>query len=121
MQSIDQGQAVYSEFGDDLDLGDIVEMFVDEMPSRTAALVESMKKQDWEGSRRLAHQLKGAAGSYGFHDVTPLAARLETALRDGASEGEIQEAAEDLLSLCDRLRSGVAPPIEPPQIYDAMS
>ena len=68
---------IYSTLGADLDLGELVEMFVEEIPNRAQALGEAVERRDWLETRRLAHQLKGAAGSYGFEAVTPLAARLE--------------------------------------------
>ncbi|MEQ8785800.1 MAG: Hpt domain-containing protein [Pirellulaceae bacterium] len=92
---------------DDPDLGEIVEMFVDEMPERVAALEGSLKARDWEQLGRLAHQLKGACVSYGFHQMTPLAATLEAACRtQQPSEAEILVAAAELIGTCLRARTG---------------
>ncbi|MDP6554248.1 MAG: Hpt domain-containing protein [Pirellulaceae bacterium] len=46
--------------------GELVEMYVDEMPDRIAALERAFDSGDMEGLQRAAHQMKGAAGSYGF-------------------------------------------------------
>ncbi len=100
-------EPLYSTLGEDPDLRDIVEMFVNEMPERTAALVDRLDVGDWEGLRRLAHQLKGAAGSYGFEPITHLAAGVEHAIRDSRPEPELRQMVGQLTDLCDRAR--VAP------------
>jgi HPt (histidine-containing phosphotransfer) domain-containing protein len=97
---------IYSTLGSDEDLGELVEMFVAEMPARLADMSQACAGQDWERLQRLAHQLKGSAGSYGFDDVTPLASRLEAAVRDRRGDDEIRLATHDLLELCSRLRAG---------------
>jgi histidine phosphotransfer protein HptB len=97
---------VYSRLGADPDLEEIVALFVDEIPDRTATLLRCLNDRDWEGLRQAAHQLKGAAGSYGFEPVTPCAARVEAAVRDGLAEQEIRQSVLELVALCDRLRSG---------------
>lgn len=97
---------IYSTLGDDEDLGELVEMFVADMPTRLADLAQAYEARDWDRLQRLAHQLKGSAGSYGFDEVTPRAARLEAAVRDRSEEVEIGRATEELLGLCSRLRAG---------------
>lgn len=101
-------QYVYSSLGDDPDLGELVELFVSGMPSRVATLQSHYEKADWEELRRTAHQLKGAAGSYGFDRVTTYAARLEAACRESQGEDEIRQAYEALTDICGKTRVGVA-------------
>lgn len=102
-----QGQYVYSSLGDDPDLGELVELFVSEMPVRITTLQSQFEQSDWEELRRTAHQLKGAAGSYGFEQVTPYAARLETACRESKGDEEIRKAYDGLVGICGRTRAGV--------------
>jgi HPt (histidine-containing phosphotransfer) domain-containing protein len=97
---------LYSTLANDPDLAEIVEMFVDEMPGRIAHLVSCYAGQDWEGLDRAAHQLKGSAGSYGFHPVTDAAARLEGALRNPAAEDRIASAFRELVELCQCIQAG---------------
>jgi HPt (histidine-containing phosphotransfer) domain-containing protein len=100
---------LYSEFGDDPDLGQIVELFVGEMPQRLTALNRCLLQRDWDELGRLAHQLKGACGSYGFHQLTPFAARLEGACRsEDQAKVEIHEAAATLIGLSKRCRAGAS-------------
>lgn len=98
--------ALYSDFGADADLAELVEMFVDEMPQRIDRLQTLAAEEAWDELCRTAHQLKGSAGSYGFHQLTPAAFRLEQAARAAASVEEVQAATEELVDLCRRVRAG---------------
>ena len=98
--------AVYSTLGDDPDLGELVEMYVDEMPERIATLEEAFESGDRELLQRSAHQLKGAGQSYGFDPITPLAAAVEYAIRDEEPEENIRKALDELLDVCGRVRAG---------------
>jgi len=99
-------ELVYSRLADDSDLRDIVELFVEEMPGRVANLLGQLEAADWDGLRRTAHQLKGAAGSYGFDAISPAAGKVESAIRDGEPEIRIREAVDELVDLCNRARVG---------------
>jgi HPt (histidine-containing phosphotransfer) domain-containing protein len=99
-------QPLYSEMGADPDFGEIVEMFVDEMPERIEALLAEMQSGNMDELQRLAHQIKGAAGGYGFDPITAPAARLEASVRDGEPESDIQTALDELVGFCSRVRAG---------------
>jgi HPt (histidine-containing phosphotransfer) domain-containing protein len=99
-------EPLYSTLGADPDLGEIVELFVEEMPGRIEALVEQYNSGDWQSLRRTAHQLKGAAGSYGFEQVTPVAAELEQKLDQDEPEEQVRSAVEQLIDHCQRLKAG---------------
>lgn len=95
---------LYSSFGTDPDLAEIVEMFVDEMPGRIANLLECADSDDPERLRIAVHQIKGAAGSYGFQPITDCAARLESGIRQGEPEERVRQEVEALVDLCRRAR-----------------
>ncbi len=97
---------LYSSLGDDPELAEIVDMFVDEMPDRLATVLSQLEASDWEGLRRTAHQLKGAAGSYGFDQVTPFAAKVEGTIQQGDQESEIRNTVDELVKVCQRIRGG---------------
>ena len=97
---------LYSALGADPDLIEIVEMFVDEMPDRIAAIQRLLDAQDWAALRRTAHQLKGAAGSYGFDAVSPQATAVEDANHNQQPEEQVRAAVAELLDLCRRVRAG---------------
>ncbi len=101
-----QREYIYSRLSADPDLCDIVEMFVEEMPDRVDALLAKLAQADWEGLRQTAHQIKGAAGSYGFDAISPCAGNLETAIRDGQPEDQIRTAVDELVDFCNRAHGG---------------
>ncbi len=70
-------QPLYSSLATDPDLAELVEIFVESLPERVETLKQAFDQGDWETLRRTAHQLKGAAGSYGFDPLSPSAAKLE--------------------------------------------
>jgi histidine phosphotransfer protein HptB len=97
---------IYSSLATDPVLGEIVELFVAEMPARIETLRVQAEAQDRDALRRTAHQLKGALGSHGFNELTPAARRLESLVQEGRPEPELAEAVEELAALCERLESG---------------
>lgn len=107
-ETCEQITPIYSTFGDDPDLGELVEMFVDEMPDRIGNLQTQFEAKNWEELGRGAHQMKGAAGSYGFNELTPVAAKLEASVRANESEDQIKSDLNSLVDFCSRIRAGVA-------------
>jgi len=97
---------VYSHLASDPDLGELVDLFVQEMPDRINALDAQAKSRNWSQLAETAHQIKGAAGSYGFGEITPYAARLEAAAQEARQEEQILSALDELIGLCRRVRSG---------------
>jgi histidine phosphotransfer protein HptB len=101
-------QYVYSSLASDpdSDLVELIDQFVQEMPDRIEALESQLRNRNWEQLTKLAHQLKGAAGSYGFEVITPCAQRLESAAKAAQEEDKILAALNELLDLCRRVRAG---------------
>ena len=98
---------LYSSLADDPDLGELVEMYVDEMPERIQSLQSVLAAEDWNELSRAAHQIKGAGGSYGFDQLTPLAFALEQATREPNSPAAIRAACDALVDACGRTRAGL--------------
>jgi HPt (histidine-containing phosphotransfer) domain-containing protein len=96
----------YSVLGNDPQLAEIVSMFVEEMPHRVREMTSYFTSSNWEQLCRVAHQLKGAAGSYGFDQITPFAARLEKAAVEKQPDAAIKAALDDLIDACLRTRAG---------------
>ena len=106
--TVTQTEAIFSAYGGDPLLGEMVDLYVAEMPDRIAALERAFSDGDCESLRRTAHQTKGAAGSYGFDPLTEAAAELESAVRENQPRQRIQQALEELIGLCRRIRAGAA-------------
>jgi HPt (histidine-containing phosphotransfer) domain-containing protein len=97
---------IYSTLAQDPDLSELIDLYVQEMPQKLEQLSRLLAEADVPGVGRLAHQLKGAAGSHGFHEITPYAVRLEHAAREQGDLDQIRAAAEELVGICRRIRSG---------------
>jgi histidine phosphotransfer protein HptB len=91
---------LHSSLANDAVLSEMVELFVEEMPDRVARLQKHFEAADWDGLRRAAHQMKGAAGSYGFDQLTPYAADLEAQLSQRAEVEEVARALATLVTQC---------------------
>ncbi len=73
----------YSPLAADPDLVDIVQEFVEALGSRLDDFEAAFAQQNWGRLAQLAHQLKGAAGSYGFGDLSHEMGLLEATLALG--------------------------------------
>ncbi len=100
--------AVYSIFADEPDMAELVEFFVDQVPERVKSFREAFEANDLDELCRLAHQLKGASGSYGFCDLSPLAASLESLLKESPPREEIATALDAFLSVYELISAGNA-------------
>lgn len=91
-----------SEFAEDPDLKELVELFVSELPERVARLRTGLEANALEQVQRIAHQLKGASGGYGFPMIGDSASRVEAAVQTGAAIEQIRHCVNDLTELCRR-------------------
>ncbi len=97
-----QSGTIVSELANDPDLAELVEMFVEELPDRISAIEKTISEQDYDGLKRLAHQLKGAAGGYGFPIITDAARSLEEKARTEQDLDAINTELRQLADLCHR-------------------
>lgn len=94
-----------STFADDADMREIVEMFVSDMPGKIQSLSTLWEEQRLDDLRRLAHQLKGAGGGYGFPTVGTAAGEVEASI-DAMAHGraarveQLRAQFDELVRLC---------------------
>ncbi|MCS7238311.1 MAG: Hpt domain-containing protein [Thermoguttaceae bacterium] len=94
---------IYSPLASDPGLRDLLELFAATLPQRLQNLERLADEGDWEGLRRQAHQLKGAAGSYGFAPLSVTAAQLETIARQNPDPEKIRQLLDQLRDLASRV------------------
>ena len=104
-QSTNSTEAVYSDLANDDDLRDIVALFVEEMEGRITKIESEYASSDLYSLGRTVHQLKGAAGSYGFSKITQAAATVEEKIRDAAPDEEIGTSVKELVALCRLIKA----------------
>ncbi len=102
-----KGTSLRSEFADDPDMREIVEFFVNDLSTRIDAIRAAFDTDDRSRLKTLAHQLKGAAGGYGFPTIGFAAADVERELIAAEADiAAIDDKVDELLRLC---RAALAP------------
>jgi HPt (histidine-containing phosphotransfer) domain-containing protein len=73
--------------------------FISRLPERVKAMQALVQEQDVEHLRQTIHQLKGAAGGYGFPRLTEQAARAEQTIAAGDPFDAIRAEVGSLIQL----------------------
>ncbi len=105
-QSGTQNSPLRSSFASDPDMGELVELFVEEMPQRVQAIASAFDQGQAELLGRISHQLKGASAGYGFDVIGQAAAVVEAqvkTLAPGASLESVKAQVDALIALCNRV------------------
>jgi HPt (histidine-containing phosphotransfer) domain-containing protein len=87
-------------------MAEVLEAFLASLPDRAEALERAAVGNPGE-LRRLAHQLRGAGGGYGFPTLSTAAALVEHALTDGIDPAVTTRHVEALVALCRRAAATV--------------
>jgi HPt (histidine-containing phosphotransfer) domain-containing protein len=103
LEATPANEPLLSQYADDPDLRSLIAGFAAALPERIAAIRAAMEGLDRPRVQRLAHQLKGAAGGYGFAPISDLARDLESAVRERATDTELARRIEALAALCARV------------------
>lgn len=93
---------IFSSLASDADLLPLVEEFVTALETRMASLEAAFEADNLAELARLAHQLKGAGGGYGFDVISTAAAALEAAAQTAGSPSEVRNEMDTLIALCHR-------------------
>ena len=75
----DGQDVLVSDLDDDEDLREVIDEFVVSLPEQVRAMREAMENNHFDELRRLAHQIKGAGGSYGYPSLTNAGKSVEQA------------------------------------------
>ena len=86
----------------------LVERFLAGLPERINAIQAAATKEDWNQLKILTHQLKGAAGGYGFGAVSAAAGKIEASVNAGAGAADIAAQIRQLAQICSSLRVAAA-------------
>lgn len=82
---------IRSEFCDDEDFRELIEMFIDGIQEKQQILNQASPSEQMGELQVLAHQLKGSGAGYGFEELSQIAAELELACK---SENLVQVAQQ---------------------------
>lgn len=78
----------------------LVAQYASEMPDRIKLLQQAIAARDYAWLKRLAHQIKGSAGLYGFPELSAKAAQLESLINNQQSDMALASTAETLVEWC---------------------
>lgn len=80
--------------------------FAGTLPERVQGIRDAHASGDHELLQRLAHQLKGAGGGFGYDAITAAARLVESGARDGVDDSQLLVAIQALDDICQRAVMG---------------
>lgn len=89
-----------SQFADDPEMQELVAAFTATLAHRAAAVLAELEAERIDELARLAHQLKGIGGSYGFPSITEAARDVDYRARNGSDAAGIRGSVQRLVKLC---------------------
>ncbi len=107
-------ETLISQYADRPVVAQLLDNFVSRLTARVEALQAALNQSNSEELRRLAHQLKGAAGSYGYPLLTSTARELE----DHARREDLHAARQTMVQtvrLCQAIVRGRDAQHRPPE------
>lgn len=96
-----------SDFADDPDMVEIIEMFIDGLSDRIESITTAFEDRNFTTVSGIAHQLKGAAGGYGYPSLSELAFEVEHLAKQNADDAQIEDALALLIGQCRSAIVGV--------------
>ncbi len=88
---------IQSRYADDPDMKELIEDYVRRLPVEAARINSLFEGSELESLRRVAHQLKGSGGGYGFSKLTELATALDASIKHGAELDRLRCEVDDLI------------------------
>jgi PAS domain S-box-containing protein len=97
-----------SSFADDPAIAGILDQFVARLAGQVAEMQKALASGQHATLQRLAHRMKGSGGSYGYPQLTDVAAKLESAVRadDLAAARPALDQVQDVCRRIEKGRSG---------------
>lgn len=90
---------------DDPEIEEFIKGLVDDLPGRMEQIDQSYKDKDWDNLKQYLHKIKGTLGSFGYPQVSELAARMEIELKDQNTD-QFDLSMAELLNLIERIIKG---------------
>ncbi|MGR3174525.1 MAG: PAS domain S-box protein [Candidatus Scalindua sp.] len=98
-------EPIYSEYADDADLVELIDAFAAGLEADVESMRKALENGGHDGLRRLAHQMKGAGGSYGYPMLTEAAKTIEEAAKVKDNDA-CMLALDKLTVLCQAVDRG---------------
>lgn len=98
--------APLADLEDDAARAELLQGYLHRLAERRAVIHGAHARGASTDLRRVAHQIRGSASSYGFPALGQAAARLEESIDSGAPAPAVQARVEELLTVIDRVLAG---------------
>ena len=96
-------EAILTKYTDDPQLVEIIRDFVASLDQKVADFRSLLTRREIGELERLAHQIKGVGGMYGYPCLTETASLIEQAAREGQDVGLLAELIEEFAALCEQI------------------
>ncbi len=93
-----------SELADDPDMREIIEQYVSRLPEQVQKIHELLAQNDLKNLGRLAHQLKGSGGGYGFPQITALASAANRSINEAEPIDAIRRQIDTLVNYIRKIK-----------------
>ncbi|MCY2973117.1 MAG: PAS domain S-box protein [Planctomycetota bacterium] len=103
-----------SEYADDPEMAELVTEYVESFPGTVTRIKQTLEERCFEELGRIAHQLKGSGGGYGFPAISDAAAQLEADVKSPKIDSDLQQryiqrSVEGLISILEMARASAKP------------
>jgi diguanylate cyclase (GGDEF)-like protein len=95
----DSGPKLRSSLANNEKFKNVLEKFVARLPERIEEMQRLLGEKDLDNLGRAVHQLKGAAGGYGFPEITSVAGEAMESIRHAAAIEEIAPQVQTMIAL----------------------
>jgi HPt (histidine-containing phosphotransfer) domain-containing protein len=99
----DRSSRIFSSHAGDPRIMKIMPEFVDGLPSKVREIVDLLEHNDLPAVQRVAHQLLGSCGGYGFGAVTQPARDVEQSILAGRDLASITAEIKSLVEIIRRI------------------
>ncbi|WP_455222538.1 ATP-binding protein [Kaarinaea lacus] len=93
---------VSEEIANDPEFRLLVQQFVDSLPGQVSGITDAVEKQDWERAALLSHNLKGVGGNYGYPEISDIAQRINSTIKNQAYN-DVSPLLAELGTACQQI------------------
>lgn len=94
------GSGLLSEFAADPEMAPLIAAFLSKLESKATLMSQYLIDNRLDDLSRLAHQLKGTGGGYGFPAISDAARRVEHDVTSDQALSQIEQSVAELSDLC---------------------
>lgn len=102
------GQPLRSTLANDPDMHELIQLYIQDLPTRLDGIRAAMLTGNLNEVRRLSHQLRGASAGFGFAPIGLLAAEVEETIKALHEQADAIERVRPLVDQLDALGRRVA-------------